>query len=207
MLPQGVGMAAGYFIFLPLRRKAPRMAGGTAREPYRSAGRRRKSWGDTYRQYWFDLGKIRFFCGNTLSALGCVIRGIAGRRKRTEDLGGRRRIFYGIHGPDRQGRVPVYAGGRSAGPGKLPGRRWALFREAGLGCEADYLGYQAFGPRRKGFSRAALHPDGGGGERASPSSGVWRRDISAKTAPAGDAMKNICFWADIIWQRADMRRH
>ena len=34
---------------------------------------------------------------------------------------------------------------------EIAGKALALFREAGLGCEADYLGYQAFGPRRKGF--------------------------------------------------------
>ena len=86
----------------------------------------KKKLGDTYRQYWFDLGKIRFFCGNTLSALGCVIRGIAGRRKRTETWADAGEFFMEYMG--RTGRPSAcLCGGRSAGPGKLPGRRWPSF--------------------------------------------------------------------------------
>lgn len=86
----------------------------------------KKKLGDTYRQYWFDLGKIRFFCGNTLSALGCVIRGIAGRRKRTETWADAGEFFMEYMG--RTGRPSAcLCGERSAGPGKLPGRRWPSF--------------------------------------------------------------------------------
>ena len=86
----------------------------------------KKKLGDTYRQYWFDLGKIRFFCGNTLSALGCVIRGIAGRRKRPETWADAGEFFMEYMG--RTGRPSAcLCGGRSAGPGKLPGRRWPSF--------------------------------------------------------------------------------
>ena len=86
----------------------------------------KKKLGDTYRQYWFDLGKIRFFCGNTLSALGCVIRGIAGRRKRTETWADAGEFFMEYMG--RTGRLSAcLCGERSAGPGKLPGRRWPSF--------------------------------------------------------------------------------
>lgn len=86
----------------------------------------KKKLGDTYRQYWFDLGKIRFFCGNTLSALGCVIRGIAGRRKRPETWADAGEFFMEYMG--RTGRPSAcLCGERSAGPGKLPGRRWPSF--------------------------------------------------------------------------------
>ena len=86
----------------------------------------KKKLGDTYRQYWFDLGKIRFFCGNTLSALGCVIRGIAGRRKRTETWADAGEFFMEYMG--RTGRPSAcLCGERSARPGKLPGRRWPSF--------------------------------------------------------------------------------
>ena len=143
----------------------------------------KKKLGDTYRQYWFDLGKIRFFCGNTLSALGCVIRGIAGRRKRPETWADAGEFFMEYMGRtglaawcwgraaarrdgwrgsgqawkehaaawlERQAEC-LFMRGKERRAREIAGKALALFREAGLGCEADYLGYQAFGPRRKGF--------------------------------------------------------